>query len=78
MTAISIRRVGEAIAKRVRIWCVSSRCSTERRTAGFLPGGLDSGGQGLGTTIHERFRASGGVSLPAADRSQTPRKADRS
>lgn len=76
MASITIRNLDDSVKARLRMAAATHGCSMEEEARRILRSALMvsvSPGQ-LGTRIHQRFTAVGGVDLPDPDRT-TPRPA---
>jgi plasmid stability protein len=78
LAAITIRNLDEAIKTRLRIQAASHNRSMEEEARVILGNALHTDGRerGLGTLIHKRFLAEGGIELPPTRRTQPARKPD--
>ena len=74
MASITIRNLDETVKARLRIAAARHGCSMEEEVRQILRRTLitESGPEGLGTRIHQRFAKVGGTDLPVSDRA-TPR-----
>ena len=78
MAAITIRNLDDSIKARLRMRAASHNRSMEEEARVILGEALktDRGDYGLGTLIHNRFVAEGGIELRQMKRSQRARKPD--
>ena len=78
MATITIRSLDDSIKTRLRIRAASHGRSMEEEARVILREALQESDEkrGLGTLIHKRFMAAGGIELPPAKRKQRPRKPD--
>ena len=77
MAAITIRNIDESLKKKLRVRAASHERSMEEEARIILRDALQDKEQKLGTLIHERFKAEGGVELASPDRSQRIRVPDK-
>ena len=78
MAAITIRNLDDSIKRRLRIRAASHNRSMEEEVRMILGEVLraENEKRGIGTLIHKRFMAEGGVALPPTRRQQRARKPD--
>lgn len=78
MATITIRNLDDSIKARLRKRAASHDRSMEEEARVILRNAVEDACEecGLGTLIHERFMAAGGVELPPANRNQHARKPD--
>ena len=78
MATLTIRNLDDSIKTRLRIQAASHDRSMEEEARVILREALKGTGEelGLGTLIHKRFMAAGGVELLPAKRKQRARKPD--
>jgi len=76
VAAITIRNLDDSLKTKLRVRAASHDRSMEEEARAILRQALQDEERGLGTLIHERFLAAGGVELAPPDRSQDARKPD--
>ena len=78
MATITIRNLDDSIKTRLRVRAANHDRSMEEEVRVILNDALQGAGEqrGLGTLIHERFMAAGGVELEPIRRDQPARKPD--
>ncbi len=76
MATITIRNLDDSTKTRLRVRAASNDRSMEEEVRVILRNALQDDERGLGTLIHERFAAAGGVELSPPKRNQRPRKPD--
>ncbi len=76
MAMITIRNLDDTIKTRLRIAAASHNRSMEEEARVILRDALKNTAEegGIGTLIHKRFMAAGGVELPPVKRKQRARK----
>jgi len=80
LATITIRNLKETIKTRLRVRAASHNRSMEEEARVILREALgkeDEEGD-LGSLIHERFKAAGGIDLPLPERRERPRRMDGS
>ncbi len=76
MASITIRNLDDRVKAGLRLRAARNNRSMEEEARTILAEAVkESGteGRGLGTAIHERFLAAGGVELETAERTERPR-----
>ncbi|MFP4430675.1 MAG: FitA-like ribbon-helix-helix domain-containing protein [Spirochaetaceae bacterium] len=76
MASITIRNLDDSVKAGLRLRAARNNRSMEEEARRILAEAVkESGreGRGLGTAIHKRFLAAGGVELEVAERSERPR-----
>lgn len=75
MATLTIRGVDDELRDRLKIRAAQHSRSMEAEVREILTGALagDSNDVGLGSRIHQRFKAIGGVDLDAVGRAERPR-----
>ncbi len=78
MATITIRNLDDSIEARLRVRAASHHRSMEEEARVILRDALPDARdeRGLGTLIHKRFMATGGLELPPSGRDQPARKPD--
>ena len=78
MATITIRDLDDSIKTRLRMRAASNDRSMEEEVRIILRDVLQGANRerGLGTLIHKRFMAAGGIELPPPDRNTSARKTD--
>jgi len=75
MATLTIRGIDDELRDRLKIRAAQHSRSMEAEVREILAGALAAGSNdvGLGSRIHQRFEAIGGIELDVADRSERPR-----
>ncbi len=76
MAAITIRNLDDSLKTKLRMRAASHDRSMEEEVRAILREAFQDEERGLGTLIHERFLAAGGVELASPDRGQHARRPD--
>ena len=76
MAAITIRNLDDSLKTKLRMRAASHDRSMEEEARAILRKAFKDEERRLGTLIHERFLAAGGVELASPDRGQPVRKPD--
>jgi plasmid stability protein len=75
VATLTIRGIDDELRDRLKIRAAQHSRSMEAEVREILAGALAAGSNdvGLGSRIHQRFEAIGGIELDAADRAERPR-----
>ncbi len=75
MATLTIRGIDDELRNRLKVRAAQHSRSMEAEVREILAGALAGGSNdvGLGSRIHQRFEAIGGVVLDVADRAERPR-----
>jgi antitoxin FitA len=77
MATLTVRGLDDETRTRLRVRAAQHGRSMEAEVRAILQETLAEPGGGLGTRIHARFAAMGGVDLQIPDRTELPRKPSR-
>jgi plasmid stability protein len=76
MASITIRNIDDELKASLRLQAARHEVSMEEEVRRILRRALNREAKGLGSQIHQRFSAIGGIDLELHERSDLPRAAD--